>query len=208
LIAADPGAMPVVGPLPLPACRMTSSYAMDTEQFWNLIGAASLRVADPADGEAIAALAAFALSHFPREEIIAAQRVLTGLMAASYRKPLWAAAYLINGGCSDDGFEYFRGWLIAQGREVFEHAVAAPDSLADLPVLGPAGPAHWGVWEQVLYIPLWAYKAATGAVLPADAYPGEYPELEADPDFELFDNRTEMERRLPRLTSLCWRDPT
>jgi hypothetical protein len=29
----------------------------------------------------------------------------------------WGAAYLANGGCSDDGFDYFRGWLIGQGRK-------------------------------------------------------------------------------------------
>jgi hypothetical protein len=55
----------------------------------------------------------------PAEEIVAAQQVLWDLMAESYTNPLWAAAYVINGGCSDDGFDYFRGWLIAQGREVF-----------------------------------------------------------------------------------------
>lgn len=43
---------------------------------------------------------------------------------------LWAAAYIMNGGCSDDGFEYFRAWLIAQGRTVFERALKNPESLA------------------------------------------------------------------------------
>jgi hypothetical protein len=47
---------------------------------------------------------------------------LSGLLAASYRTVLWAAACLINGGYSDDGFEYFRGWLIVQGRDVFERS--------------------------------------------------------------------------------------
>ena len=28
-------------------------------------------------------------------------------MADSYRSSLWAAAYVINAGCSDDGFGYF-----------------------------------------------------------------------------------------------------
>lgn len=54
-------------------------------------------------------------------------------MAISHRNQLWAAGYLINDGCSDDGFEYFRAWLIAQGREVFERVVADPDALAGLP---------------------------------------------------------------------------
>lgn len=55
-----------------------------------------------------------------------------------------AAASLILGGCSDDGFEYFRGRLIAQGREVFERSVADPDSLADLPVMDPPARGVFG----------------------------------------------------------------
>ncbi|MFL6076856.1 MAG: DUF4240 domain-containing protein [Mycobacteriales bacterium] len=39
-------------------------------------------------------------------------------MAESYQGDLWGAAYLINGGASDDGFDYFRGWLIARTRGV------------------------------------------------------------------------------------------
>ena len=45
---------------------------------------------------------------------------------------LWGVAYLVNGGCSDDGFEYFRNWLVLQDRDVFEAAVRHPDSLADV----------------------------------------------------------------------------
>ncbi|MFF5497583.1 DUF4240 domain-containing protein [Streptomyces aquilus] len=41
----------------------------------------------------------------------------------------------MNGGCSDDGFDYFRGWPIAQGREDFERATADPDALAELPAV-------------------------------------------------------------------------
>ena len=109
---------------------------MDTRQFWKLIEDARARVADAADSEVIAARAAVLLSALPREEIVDAQRVLNSLQTASYRNTLWAAASLINGGCGDDGFEYFRGWLIVQGREVFDRSVGDPDSLADLPVMG------------------------------------------------------------------------
>jgi hypothetical protein len=38
----------------------------------------------------------------------------------------------MNGGCSDDGFEYFRAWLLAQGRDTFEKALEDPDTLAAL----------------------------------------------------------------------------
>ncbi|MDM5153883.1 DUF4240 domain-containing protein [Bacillus sp. DX1.1] len=50
----------------------------------------------------------------------------------SYTSSLWAAAYIIFGGCSDDLFDYFRGWLIAQGQEVFESVLQNHENLANL----------------------------------------------------------------------------
>ena len=88
---------------------MTSFDTMDMQQFWKLIEDARRQVPDPADGEEVAARAAALLSAYPPEEIAAAGQVLRELMAGSYRTPLWAAAYVINGGCSNDGFDYFRG---------------------------------------------------------------------------------------------------
>ncbi|MEK1832316.1 DUF4240 domain-containing protein [Priestia megaterium] len=32
----------------------------------------------------------------------------------SYTSSLWAAAYIVMGGCSDDCFDYFRAWLLYQ----------------------------------------------------------------------------------------------
>ena len=181
---------------------------MDTRQFWKLIEDARARVADAADSEAIAAGAAVLLSALPREEIVDAQRVLNSLQTASYRNTLWAAASLINGGCGDDGFEYFRGWLIVQGREVFDRSVGDPDSLADLPVIGPPTLDRPPVeCEETLYIAMRAYRAATGAELPAEAFTIRYPEPDAGWDFD-FDDRTKMEQRLPRLTALCWPEVT
>ena len=37
----------------------------------------------------------------------------------SYCSKFWCAGYLMNGGCSDDMFEYFRLWVISKGRDVF-----------------------------------------------------------------------------------------
>lgn len=55
------------------------------------------------------------------------------MMEQSYNWPLWGAAYVINGGCSDDTFADFRASLISRGRAAFERALADPDSLADEP---------------------------------------------------------------------------
>lgn len=35
------------------------------------------------------------------------------------------------GGCSDDSFDYFRGWLIAQGEEVFRKVLESPEFLVE-----------------------------------------------------------------------------
>lgn len=33
--------------------------------------------------------------------------------------------------CSDDGFDYFRGWLISRGEEVFNQVIKNPEFLAE-----------------------------------------------------------------------------
>ncbi|MDR2529879.1 MAG: DUF4240 domain-containing protein [Synergistaceae bacterium] len=50
----------------------------------------------------------------------------------SYKSLLWAAAYIIQGGCSDDAFDYFRAWLTAQGKLAFLNALKDPETLAEL----------------------------------------------------------------------------
>ena len=54
------------------------------------------------------------------------------LLSDSYSADLWCAAYIMKGGCSDDGFEYFRCWLISKGKDVFYKAIKEPDSLSEL----------------------------------------------------------------------------
>jgi hypothetical protein len=87
---------------------------VNKQEFWAVIEQARAD-ADSSDAEAIAARAAELLAVLPPEQIAAAAQPLWDLMADSYRGDLWAAAYLINGGASDDGFEYFRGWLYYPG---------------------------------------------------------------------------------------------
>ncbi|HEX7305247.1 DUF4240 domain-containing protein [Lentzea sp.] len=175
---------------------------MDSNTFWQLIADARASVTDPSDSEAVVAAATDLLAAMPPAEIVAAQQVLWDLMAASYTNPLWAAAYVMNGGCSDDGFDYFRGWLLTQGREVFEAAVASPDSLADLPVVVAA--AETGdefEREGALSIAWDAHIKATGMQLPQDAFRIRYPALDPEWDFD-FDDGAKMAARLPRLAAL------
>ena len=61
------------------------------------------------------------------------QRRYESYLIRANRWDLWGAAYLMNGGCSDDGFKYFRDWLISEGRDTYESALKDPDSLAEFP---------------------------------------------------------------------------
>lgn len=72
------------------------------------------------------------LNKMTAEEVASFQHELESELAGAYSWDLWGAAYVINGGCSDDCFEYFRRWLISQGQLVFEEAKSNPDALADL----------------------------------------------------------------------------
>ncbi|HEY9368316.1 DUF4240 domain-containing protein [Streptomyces sp.] len=175
---------------------------MDTEQFWSLIDQARGKALDPSDADDVAEQATALLAAYEPQQIIDAQQILWDLMAASYQAPLWAAAYVINGGCSDDGFDYFRGWLIVQGRAVFEQVTADADRLADLRAVREAESEGIDLsCEQTLSIAWDAYETVTGAELPSDAFTITYPELDPDWDFD-FDDHDRVAARLPRVAAL------
>lgn len=96
--------------------------------FWSIIEAA--RKAAPSDAEDFAEAVRAELEKLPATDIIAFQSDLDALMDTLFRWDLWGAAYIMNFGCSDDGFEYWRCWLIAQGQHICEAAIANPESLA------------------------------------------------------------------------------
>jgi hypothetical protein len=176
---------------------------MRTDDFWAVIGRATAdRPSSP--GEVAKRAAADLATHDP-EEIVAWARHLDKVMVASCTQDLWAAAYLIHGGCSEEGFDNFRGWLIAHGREAVARSVQSPDSLADVPVVRAA--VETGAVfeaEEVLTIAAEAYRQATGSELPAGERPVTRPDAAELWDF---DNEEEMRRRLPRLSALFLEPP-
>ncbi len=78
----------------------------------------------------------------------------------AYTTDLWCAAYIINDGASDDGFEYFRYWLISAGKEVYYKAIANPDSLADIVEEGNVYD-----FESLAYVSVEAFENKTGQEL-------------------------------------------
>jgi hypothetical protein len=119
---------------------------------------------------------------------------------------LWGAAYLINGGCSDDGFDYFCQWLILQGREVFTAAVKNPDTLAS--VVKPdeefyecgSFPAT-DAWFRATGIPdnEKGYDALSAAEEARHGEPKPAPPLKTSWDH---DDDAQMRKRFPKLSAL------
>jgi hypothetical protein len=176
---------------------------MKTDDFWAVIDRAT---ADrPGSPDEVAKRVTAELVGRDADEIAAWGRHLDKVMAASGREDLWAAAYLINGGCSEDGFDNFRGWLIANGRDVVARAVRDPDSLADLPAVQAAA-STGAVFEaeEVLAIAEEAYRQATESELPPSGTPRTRPDPAMLWDF---DNEEEMQKRLPRLSALFLEPP-
>ncbi|MCW2783310.1 MAG: polymerase [Marmoricola sp.] len=44
---------------------------------------------------------------------------------------VWGAGYVAQGGMSDDGFAYFRSWIIGKGEDAVGQALTDPDGLVD-----------------------------------------------------------------------------
>lgn len=168
---------------------------MDTDRFWLIVETATEH--DPENAEEWDTLLVNQLKKLPPGEILEWDRIFGELTARAYRNDLWAAAYLINGGASEDGFYYFRCWLIGMGYDVYTNTLANPDSLAD--VVQP----HWmsGGIDAEAEIYAVAYRAWQDVTGASDevTYPLQHEKAELlGTDFD-FSNNAEMRQVLPRL---------
>ncbi|RBL86568.1 hypothetical protein DDE05_09525 [Streptomyces cavourensis] len=163
---------------------------MEINDYWKLVEQARKSVDDPADIYDVAERLKEILKTMDLERIKGAANAYKQLAQAAYSWQLWGAAYVINGGCSDDGFDYFIGWLIGQGKKTYEQALADPDWLAKVEV-----EADEAYGEDMLAAATQAYKELTGDY-PKDLKVFPLPELGPSWDF---DDDKEMCRRYPKL---------
>jgi hypothetical protein len=143
--------------------------AMPADRFWRIIERAARFDDDP---EAHIAGLREVLRELSVADIIAFEVAFRRYLNEAYTWDLWGAASLANSGCTDDGFEYFRRWLVSKGRDVYEAALANPDSLAEFELRpGPSG--DWE-FETIYYVApeVFAEKGGDGDVR-------EYSEPEA-----------------------------
>lgn len=159
---------------------------MDRAQFWRLIDEA--KEASGGDLDAQLDIVETRLAEYPPEEIISFDGILHQLMNESYTRDLWAAAYILNGGCSDDCFDYFRGWLIAQGEQVYNEALRDPETLASVANLEEPE------FESILYAAWTAYENKTGQEFPHTMR--DSPELKGE-DWD----EDSVEQKYPKLAA-------
>ncbi len=173
---------------------------MTLDEFWDHIRATKRK-----DSEAHAERLEKRLAKLKPDEILDFGHWWDLMMREAYNWNLWGAAYMINGGCSDDGFHYFCEWLILQGRDTFQNAVANPDTLAD--VVDPdeevececyPGTNAWFTATKTKQNDA-GYAALHAAEVARHGETPMMPDLGDDWDF---DDDEEMKKRLPRLWAL------
>lgn len=103
---------------------------MDEATFWETIEGVKMASANKDERPDVLRVA---LEKLSPDEIQSFKETYITQVYAAYTWPLWGAAYVMNGGCSDDCFDYFRDWLISEGQAVYEAALTDPEKLADLP---------------------------------------------------------------------------
>ena len=168
---------------------------MELDEFWGVIDAARSDVDGEIgqDGEALAKALTERIGRLAPGRRTEFGQMFARLSAEALRWDLYAAAYLIGGGCDLGGFEDFRFGLIATGKDWYAKALADPDSLAGHPVVAEA--ADWDDDSAVFAELVGEAVAETCAV-------GLRGQGEPTGDrFDVDDDLT-MRARLPRLAAL------
>lgn len=159
---------------------------MDKTQFWQLIEASQNK---KRDCEKQAAKLEKLLGKLTADELVQFDNIFESLLIESYRWDLWGVAYIVGGGCSDDGFEYFRCWLIAQGQSYFERALEEPERAAD------AASFEEAECEDIRHAANHAYEGTMGRAIPAVSQDLNYPDEPVGKSW----NEEELEALYPRL---------
>jgi hypothetical protein len=132
------------------------------------------------------------LGRLSSQEIIEFDRTFSFLMARSYSFRLWEPAYSLNGGCSDDAFEYFRSWLIAQGKNKFYWTIKYPRLLFFVGVKELIEN-----YEGIAYCAYDAYQQKTGLDIP------QRQDIQYSDGGQMF-KEGEAFLRYPELALLAW----
>lgn len=159
---------------------------MTQAKFWELIESAKNAYPEPADVELRVDQLRTQLSNLDVEQVRQFAEILQQKMNQSYTWDLWAIAYIAFGGCSDDCFDYFRGWLISEGKVTFEKVVQNPEIVVEL------GSAPDQL-ESMLYVPEEVLSEITDDKLELTE-----PKLSEPAGVEWEESEEALEKRFPK----------
>ncbi len=179
---------------------------MDEARFWEIIDSSRERALalKRRPGEDFIDLhertLAEALRRLSPEEIIAFDERFWHYHHLAYRWDLWAAAYWLHAGCSDDGFIDFRSCLISLGKERFFRVLNDPDALADI-VDRPDAPYMQA--EGFQYVAGKVYEEKTGARMPPSEGEDDDDDSISEPKGERIDHDDDevMRRHFPKIVA-------
>jgi len=142
----------------------TTKHLMGEDEFWKLIDKSRAAASNNYQIQ-ITFLKSILLTLEPID-IEKFDNTFTALLAASYDYKLWGASYVINGGCSDDCFDYFRQYLIGHGKEKFYETIKDPETCVSW-----IKSEEEDNWEGLQYSAMEAYKQKTGKEIPKTYHP-------------------------------------
>jgi len=168
---------------------------MTDRQFWDIIQCACR--SDSRSSEGWNSRLVAELAELSADEIVEWNHLFDRCVANACTVDLMAACCVMNSGAGDDGFYYFRCWLVGMGQSVYESAIVDSDSLAIV-----ALPYSSGVdAEAEIYAAAHsAWMEVTGQPDTA-SYPARNETAELIGDIWDFDDEELMRRHLPRLTA-------
>lgn len=181
-------------PLKLEQVRVFRHEAtLDEADFWKLVEEA--KAESNGDSDRQVELLVDKVAELSIADIFAFGDIFHAIRQTAHKRDLWSAAYLICGGCSDDGFMDFRAWLIAQGSKVFYAAFHDPDVLVDIvqTTEDEYGILGYAQLEQMNYVASYAYEKRTGDQMPV--FFGIYKH----PDDELKGEWDDSHEKTPKL---------
>lgn len=157
---------------------MITAEMLDETIFWNIIDKSLKNTDNQEDQEQFLIRE---ISTLTPHEMIGFRLRTDKLLYDTYNSEMWCAGYIMNGGCSDDGFEYFRNWIISRGRDVFYKAKENPDNL----ITEVSKDIEFYEFESFWYVALEAFNKKTGKDLydyidneNFNTKEGQYPQFE------------------------------
>ncbi|MFT6783268.1 MAG: hypothetical protein ACJA1A_003208 [Saprospiraceae bacterium] len=145
--------------IPSSESEQDSKELMDEDRFWKLIETAKSSSQGNYDKQQVDLNNE--LNQIDAIDILKFDNRFRTYRGNAYKWELWGAAYIMNGGCSDDCFSDFRGWLISRGKDAYFNAMSNPETLVTL-----NHDMENDDWEGFSYVPMTAYEQKTGSQMP------------------------------------------